>query len=121
MLKEKNNIKKLGFVGVDSGQLLITDPCYIESEWQKTPEDIDLFSEKNRGKFSYGGCCIATTEEQGGQLNYKLGQPGAGIASRTAYGDGTYPVYAILNKEGRVSKLVVDFEEEEMEKIFDIL
>ncbi|WP_164684897.1 hypothetical protein [Brevibacillus reuszeri] len=26
--------KLLGQVGVDSGQLVIIDPCYIESEWQ---------------------------------------------------------------------------------------
>ena len=27
--------KLLGHVGVDSGQLLITDPCYIDSSWEK--------------------------------------------------------------------------------------
>jgi hypothetical protein len=27
----------MGNVGVDSGQLLITDPCYIDSEWQHEP------------------------------------------------------------------------------------
>lgn len=26
---------KLGVVGVDSGQLLICDPCYIDSSWEK--------------------------------------------------------------------------------------
>ena len=26
---------ELGAVGVDSGQLLITDPCYIDTEWVK--------------------------------------------------------------------------------------
>jgi hypothetical protein len=25
----------MGVVGVDSGQLLLTDPCYIDSEWEK--------------------------------------------------------------------------------------
>ena len=28
--------KLLGYVGVDSGQLMITDPCYINSEWKPT-------------------------------------------------------------------------------------
>ncbi len=27
---------KIGVVGVDSGQLMVCDPCYIESEWKKT-------------------------------------------------------------------------------------
>jgi len=26
---------KIGVVGVDSGQLIICDPCYIDSEWKK--------------------------------------------------------------------------------------
>jgi hypothetical protein len=30
----EENWKEIGFVGVDSGQLLITDPCYIDSEWK---------------------------------------------------------------------------------------
>lgn len=29
----------MGAVGVDSGQLLLTDPCYIESEWLDEPFD----------------------------------------------------------------------------------
>lgn len=31
----------MGTVGVDSGQLLITDPCYIDSEWQHEPFKTD--------------------------------------------------------------------------------
>jgi len=31
--------KHLGIVGVDSGQLLICDPCYIDSEWKKEEFD----------------------------------------------------------------------------------
>lgn len=40
-------IEEMGFVAVDSGQLMITDPCYINSEWQNTPfEDIRLLKDK---------------------------------------------------------------------------
>jgi hypothetical protein len=36
-------IEEMGFVAVDSGQLMITDPCYIDSEWQDQPfKDIRL-------------------------------------------------------------------------------
>lgn len=31
------SVKLLGVVGVDSGQLMVTDPCYIDSEWQVQP------------------------------------------------------------------------------------
>lgn len=36
--------KKIGEVGVDSGQLLVCDPCYIDSEWEK--EDLMPKAEK---------------------------------------------------------------------------
>ena len=29
------SVKLIGHVGVDSGQLLLCDPCYIDSEWEK--------------------------------------------------------------------------------------
>ena len=42
MTKKKDEIL-IGHVGVDSGQLVICDPCYIDSEWKK--EDFE-FKEK---------------------------------------------------------------------------
>lgn len=39
--------KLLGYVGVDSGQLMICDPCYIDSEWEKKEyQDIRLYLHK---------------------------------------------------------------------------
>lgn len=41
-------IEEMGIVGVDSGQLMITDPCYIDSEWIKEEfEDIRLYKDKD--------------------------------------------------------------------------
>lgn len=43
--------KLLGHVGVDSGQLVITDPCYIDSEWEKKDMvDIRIYKHKKTGK-----------------------------------------------------------------------
>jgi hypothetical protein len=40
-------IEEMGLVAVDSGQLIITDPCYIDSEWQDQPfEDMRLLKDK---------------------------------------------------------------------------
>ena len=36
---------KLGVVGVDSGQLVITDPCYIGSCWTHDNPNIPLFTD----------------------------------------------------------------------------
>jgi hypothetical protein len=47
--------KLLGYVGVDSGQLIITDPCYIDSEWQhKEFQDIRIYKHlKTKKIFQY--------------------------------------------------------------------
>lgn len=47
--------KLLGHVGVDSGQLIICDPCYIDSEWmQEDFKDIRIHKHKKTGRlFAY--------------------------------------------------------------------
>jgi hypothetical protein len=40
----------MGSVGVDSGQLMITDPCYIDSEWLDEPfEDDRVYKDETSG------------------------------------------------------------------------
>lgn len=132
-------IEEMGMVAVDSGQLMITDPCYIDSEWQNDKlELLRLYKDKSSGEiyqfgkhfnhygeaidgydksvnellkegrfeeleidysskitFSYAGACYSTLSDKGyGELPFKLGHTGAGIAVRTVLGDGMYPVYA---------------------------
>jgi len=39
--------KLIGHVGVDSGQLLLCDPCYIDSEWRKEEfQDVRMYQHK---------------------------------------------------------------------------
>ena len=143
----------IGQVGVDSGQLLMCDPCYIDSEWSKedftdirvyehketkeklqykvdfphyeaeiskygknmnqlvaTGEWIDVPMTDSKFPFSYNACSKATLSEDGyGQLNYKLGHPGVGVAFSTAYGDGVYPVYAVYSAAGVLKSVTVEF------------
>jgi hypothetical protein len=158
-MKKKYPDKVVGQVGVDSGQVMICDPCYIESEWKQeefedyrpyivmfhgveSRVDMGLMLQNGinyntplkqyentsmnelikeglakevmvppTGVFSYNGACKATSsKDQGGQLNYKMGHAGAGVAVRTGYGDGLYPVtVAYDQKTGRVRKVTVDF------------
>jgi hypothetical protein len=145
--------KLIGHVGVDSGQLLLCDPCYIDSQWEKEDfEDLRIYQNKNSkeilqyrkdfpnfgtviseyGKtmnelietgewkeikthpvvnpFSYNACAKATLSEDGyGQLNYKHGHSGVGVAFSTAFGDGYYPVMAHYTADGTLRSVEVVF------------
>lgn len=149
--------KLIGHVGVDSGQLLLCDPCYIDSQWEKedfedfrryqhkdtkkklqyrvdfsnyqevipeynknmnelieTGEWIELPDEAPKSQFSYNACAHATLSEDGhGQLNYKGGVPGVGVAFSTAFGDGLYPVIAHYHADGTLRSVEVLFQNEE--------
>jgi hypothetical protein len=150
----------IGQVGVDSGQLLLCDPSYIDSEWNKEDfEDIRVYMHKTTGDvlqyrvdfphyeavipeynktmneltatgewerqnyyhapkypFSYNACAKATLSNEGhGQLNYNIGHPGVGVAFRTAFGDGMYPVYATYDDNGYLVKVEVVFQDDSEE------
>jgi len=119
-MTNKTTTQKIGNVGVDSGQLLVCDPCYFEHEWRKEKKNENIFDPQKKGEFSYAGCCIATTsKQQGGQLNFKIGHTGAGVAFATGFGDGNYPVFAKLKDYGtkeqpdvRVKEVIIKFIED---------
>jgi hypothetical protein len=98
----------IGYVAVDSGQIVITDPGYL-NDWGK-----EGFGEAGVGHYSYGGACSTTlTDKQAGQLNFAAGHAGAGVVSSTGYGDGLYPVYAHFEETEdwgkRVARLEIVF------------
>ena len=143
----------LGHVAVDSGQLMICDPCYIDSEWENEDfVDIRVYKNEETGKtltypndfsnyemkipeydgktmnellykeggwkemkspkakhgFSYNACAKATLSEDGhGELSFKMGHTGAGLAFGTAFGDGEYPVYAHYDEDGVIVSVTV--------------
>jgi len=150
--------KLIGHVGVDSGQLLLCDPCYIDSEWEKEDfEDFRTYQHKNTGDkltyrldfmnyqepieaydgknmnelnatgeweeipgppsvhpFSYNACSKATLSEDGhGELKYRHGHVGVGVAFSTAFGDGYYPVIAHYMSDGTLKSVEVVFQDEE--------
>lgn len=110
----RNTEKIIGYFGVDSGQAIIMDPCYIK---YFTNDDF-TGEENNAGEFSYSGACgVTLSDDAGGQLTepYKGENPPdgefeAGVAVSTGWGDGCYPVTAHYNSDGRVSKVTIDFE-----------
>ena len=142
-------LEKVGHIWVDSGQVLIVDPCYLtdwenddlvqirgirkgdkdyrygkdfqsyddplKEEGDRTPNELvrqgwEFYSEYPKsGEFSYSGICHLTSEKNYGQLDH------GAVGSSTGWGDGIYPVYAKVNSDGRVEKLIIQFMEEEEE------
>ncbi|MFJ6002727.1 hypothetical protein [Arthrobacter sp. NPDC092385] len=126
MLPQVGQIKvvRLGEVGVDSGQLMITDPCYIDQEWQhdlavddemlakitsEQPLDRDRVDgdDQRLRPYSYRGVMETTLTTGYGDLAYRLGHAGAGVAFSTAWGDGVYPVYGEMH-DGRIIRVYIN-------------
>jgi len=93
----------IGHVGVDSGQLMICDPCYIKADdWADQPY-APANAVDGKYPFTYNGACGATlNEDSAGQL----GTFDTGIAFASGYGDGTYPVYATY-VNGRIASVEI--------------
>jgi hypothetical protein len=70
--------KLLGEAGVDSGALMISDPCNsrMVTEWVN-----------GDGMFDDN------------QMNYPMGHAGLGVQARTAFGDGVYKVYGLCSDD----------------------
>jgi hypothetical protein len=99
---DKSNLEYIGSFGVDSGQAMVGDPCYLD-EWQTNKgEEWDL--EGKIGQYSYQGASATTLSDSAGVLGN-----GRSVVFNTGYGDGVYPVYAQFNDEGRVARIVIEF------------
>lgn len=87
---------KIGHCSVDSGQIMIVDPCYVIGE-SHSESDYDKICEvtlNNEGPVRYAGPVMG----------------GHAIASGTLYGDGRYPVWAEVDSNGCVRSLTIDFD-----------
>jgi hypothetical protein len=98
-------VKQVGNVAVDSGQIMITDPCYLGDYKANefTGKEDDPIDPED---FSYNTVCKITVQRNPfGQVYRKCV-----FVSSTLGGDGYYPVYAILDENGRPKQLIIDFE-----------
>ena len=87
--------KILGTTGVDSGQLLITDPCY--------PTTAD-----HKGLFEYDNLTLSG-EDNSKQVINKHGAE-VGVVVNTTIGDGSFPVIANCHKDGTLLYLTIPIE-----------
>jgi hypothetical protein len=92
-----------GSFGVDSGQAMVGDPCYLDN-WD-TNKNEEWNIDNKVGEYSYQGASATTIANNYGEIGLS-----SAVVFSTGYGDGLYPVYVQMNEDGRVSKVVIDFE-----------
>lgn len=97
--------KKIGVVAVDSGQLMICDPCYIDRHWVVEKQENKSDSGVHKGKFSYLGMGLKTVKNKYGQIDFPRGHSGLAVALQCGYGDGLYEVHARFNKADRITEV----------------
>lgn len=108
MSKHTNTTRRIGNVWVDSGQLMLGDPCYLH-EWAGHE-----FASDRPGEYSYAGACTATLSDEsagiiGGDSRGRF--EGRAAVFTSGYGDGSYPVEATYNGEGRIVSVTVVFDD----------
>lgn len=110
MLTKDVTLHYRGSVVVDSGQILIADPSYIDGKFANAYGDTRDYG------MTYSGACNRTLTEDGmGQIGDtditgKKMPYGFGFASRTAYGDGVYPVFEVKSGDDFVG-LFIQFDD----------
>lgn len=86
-----------GGVWVDSGTLMIVDPCYVDEgfDYNEWGDRIDFENDKVPGPVR------------------------GSYAMSTRWGDGTYPVYVKRDQDGRITAMLVDTDPELDEEYSD--
>ena len=117
----------VGEVGVDSGSVMIIDPCYLNDPMRWKPkkflEGVKKFKAEGNDHMAWNmeRLALEKTELQNISSNWKAycddpkvqkHEPmeyAGGVISPTRNGDGGFPVYVTKDKEGRVKKLEIIF------------
>ena len=92
---------KIGSFGVDSGTVMVVDPCYVLDGEGKYPLSFGHNWEEFVG--------MNLMDEDGNHLDSKQLHGEMGVVSSTGYGDGVYPVYARM-AEGRIMEIRILFD-----------
>ena len=89
--------KLVGLVGVDTGQIFMTDPAYLK-DWQHGE-----YLEDQEPDNSYARVTTCT-------IGHGYGEVEHGVAVGTG-GDGSFPGYVVEDERGNIVKIEVDLSE----------
>ena len=122
---ENDSWEYIGTIGVDSGQMMLADPCYVKdfSEDNSDAEGVmklmEAMKDGSDNSFSYiGACSQSNTPQQAGVLVMDIGAEMVVVCS-AGFGDCGYPVYVKRHDFGewgkRVVEMKIEFVNEEQE------
>ena len=114
-------LRTIGSCGVDSGQLFITDPCYVKyaehgngdwnMEWDETEDGGREYTTlpdptlESGNKNFYSKVCEANGKSRYGGAEVELG-----VAFGTTHGDGEYAVQGIFDEDGVMLGIFMDLD-----------
>lgn len=112
----------IGHFGVDSGTVMIIDPCYVLKDERVLDPKGAIFGETSEYLRTVESTCESPWH--GPVLLDEYPGQDMGVVCGTLWGDGTYPVIAEYNNSGRIVRLIIDFDyegddEEEEDDLID--
>ena len=120
---ENDSWEYIGNIGVDSGQMMLSDPCYVKdfADSDDVVELMDAIKNGSDDSYSYTGACSqSNTPQQAGVLVNDIGAE-LGVVCSSGFGDGVYPVYVKRHDFGgdgkRVVEMKIEFVNEEQWKM----
>ena len=116
---ENDSWEYIGSIGVDSGQMMLSDPCYVK-DFEDSDDVVELMDAIKNGSddsYSYTGACSqSNTSQQAGVLVNDIGAE-LGVVCSSGFGDGVYPVFVkrhdFGNYDTRVVEMKIEFVNEE--------
>ena len=106
MYIDTRSLVQVGAVPVDSGQIMVVDPCYVlQGDVQFATDNNTVVSDN-----PYSRACAASMSEDRVAPFSTSGHMADAVCTSTAWGDGMYPVYAEYDDKGNVVRLVIDFD-----------
>lgn len=99
---DENSLTYIGSISVDSGQIMIGDPCYL-NEWDTNRGD-EWNLQGKAGQYSYQGASATTLKNTHGTLGLARS-----VVCSSGFGDGIYPIYAVYDENGVVAQVIIDF------------
>jgi hypothetical protein len=102
-MSRPNGFTLAGHIGVDSGQVMLIDPCYIKADFESEYGD--------KPALNYAGACKVSLSSKGcGNFGGNAYSNTLAFCTGTTHGDGVYPVYVKKNRHGRVTAMMIDFD-----------